>query len=240
MTRSLPPSARQTSGAASAAGQPSKVNYLLATELFRDFTPAQIERFHESIHMRACAPGHVFYRPGETGEVMFIMKRGSAQLYRLAPDGRKFVFAHVPPLAVFGEMAWIGQGMYECFAEATEESLICTLSRSDVTRLILEHPQFAVRLLEVVGRRMVQAERQIEDLAFKGLIPRLAALLLQESRDDVVSGFTHQAIGERLGVYRETVTYALNELKAGGILAIGRRQIRILDREGLVRAGQGE
>jgi hypothetical protein len=30
-------------------------------------------------------------------------------------------------------------------------------------------------------------------------------------------------------VYRETATYALNELKAAGIIEIGRRRIRILD-----------
>lgn len=219
-------------------GALSKISYLRATELFRDLTQEQMDRFHDSIHMRACKAGHVFYRPGETGEVMFIMKRGSAQLYRMAPDGRKFVFAHIPPYSVFGEMAWIGQGMYECFAEAAEDSLICTLSRSDVTRLILEHPQFAVRLLEVVGQRMVQAERQLEDLAFKGLIPRLAEFLRREARGGVVAGLTHQEIGERLGVYRETVTYALNELKSAGIIAIGRRQIHVLDDARLVRAGR--
>lgn len=219
-------------------GALSKISYLRATELFRDLTQEQLDRFHDSIHMRTCKAGYVFYRPGETGEVMFIMKRGSAQLYRMAPDGRKFVFAHIPPYSVFGEMAWIGQGMYECFAEAAEDSLICTLSRADITRLILEHPLFAVRLLEVVGQRMVQAERQLEDLAFKGLIPRLAEFLRREVRGGVVSGLTHQEISERLGVYRETVTYALNELKSAGIIAIGRRQIQILDDARLDRAGR--
>ena len=215
-----------------------KLTYLLATELFRDLTPEELSRFHDSIHMRTCLAGHVFYRPGETGEVMFIMKRGSARLYRMAPDGRKFVFGHVPPLSIFGEMAWIGQGMYECYAEASEDSLICTLSRSDVTRLLTEHPACAIRLLEILGRRAAQAERQLEDLAFKGLIPRLADFLLREVVNDVVSGFTHQDIGERLGVYRETITYALSELKAAGIIAIGRRQIAVLDRERLVRASR--
>lgn len=220
-------------------GEPlPKIHYLQATELFSDLTPEQLSRFHDSIHMRTCKAGYVFYRPGETGEVMFIMKRGSARLYRMSPDGRKFVFGQVPPLSVFGEMAWIGHGMYECYAEAAEDSLICTLSRSDVTRLLVQHPGCAIRLLEIVGRRMVQAERQLEDLAFKGLIPRLAGFLLREARDAVVSGFTHQQIGERLGVYRETTTAALNELKTAGIIEIGRRRILILDSTRLTRASR--
>ena len=86
-----------------------KLRYLKGTELFRDFTRAQLEPFHHTIRMETCRAGHVFYRPGETGEVMFLLKEGGAQLYRLAADGRKFVFADVPPSSIFGEMACIGQ-----------------------------------------------------------------------------------------------------------------------------------
>jgi len=165
---------------------------------------------------------------------MFLLKEGRAQLYRLAADGRKFVFAEVPPSSIFGEMACIGQAMYECFAEATADSVICTLSRADVQRLIVAYPQFALRLIEAMGRRMVEAERQLEELAFKTVVPRLAAFLHREARGGILDGLSHQEIGERLGIHRETVTYALNELKAAGIIEIGRRQIRLLDGARLV------
>ena len=159
-----------------------KLRYLKGTELFRDFTREQLEPFHHTIRMETCRAGHVFYRPGETGEVMFLLKEGRAQLYRLAADGRKFVFADVPPSSIFGEMACIGQAMYDCFAEATADSVICTLTRADVQRLIVAYPQFAVRLIETMGRRMVDVERQLEELAFKTVVPRLAAFLHREAR----------------------------------------------------------
>lgn len=210
-----------------------KLQYLQANELFCDFNREQLEVFHDTIQMRTCRAGHVFFRPGETGEVIFMLKEGSAQLYRLSPDGRKFVFVSVPAGSVFGEMSCIGQGMYDCFAEAAEDSVICTMSRSDVTRLIHQHPAFAVRLLESVGRRMVHAERQLEDLAFRGLIPRLATFLLEQARDGELNGLSHQDIAERLGVYRETATYALSELRRAGLIEIGRRRIRLIDADGL-------
>jgi CRP/FNR family cyclic AMP-dependent transcriptional regulator len=206
-----------------------KLRYLRGSELFRDFTLEQLEPFHHTIQMETCRAGHVFYRPGETGERLFLLKEGRAQLYRLAADGRKFVFADVPPSSIFGEMACIGQAMYECFAEATTDALICTLTRADVQRLIVAYPQFALRLIETMGRRLVDAERQLEELAFKAVVPRLAALLRREARDGILDGLSHQDIGERLGIHRETVTYALNELKAAGIIEIGRRRIHLLD-----------
>jgi CRP-like cAMP-binding protein len=45
----------------------------------------------------------------------------------------------------------------------------------------------------------------------------------------LVVGLSHQDLGERLGVYRETVTEALSELKTAGLLEIGRRRLRLLD-----------
>jgi CRP/FNR family transcriptional regulator, cyclic AMP receptor protein len=205
------------------------LRYLKGTELFRDFTAAQLEPFHHTIRMETCRAGHVFYRPGETGETMFLLKEGRAQLYQVASDGRKFVFADLPPSSIFGEMTCIGQAMYECFAEATADSVICTLTHDDVQRLIVAYPQFALRLIETIGRRLMEAERQLEELAFKPVVPRLAAFIHREARGGILDGLSHQAIGERLGVHRETVTYALNELKAAGIIEIGRRRIRLLD-----------
>ena len=215
-----------------------KLNYLVGTDLFRDLDIDQIQEFQDRIQMRTCKAGYVFYTPGETGEVMFVLKQGSAQLYRMSAEGRKIVLAQLPPGSIFGEMSCIGQGMYDCFAEASEDSLICTMSRKDVNDMIEEFPKVAIRLLETVGSRMVRAEKQLEDLAFKGLVPRLAEFILTEELEGLVSGYSHQDIGERLGVYRETATYALNELKTAGLIEIGRKKISIIDRERLIRASK--
>ena len=102
-------------------------------------------------------------------------------------------------------------------------------------RLLASKPQVARRILEAFGRRVLEAERQLEDIAFKGMAARVAALLLREADDGEVRGLSHQDIAERLGVYRETATNALNELKAASIIRIGRKHISILDRRRLER-----
>lgn len=213
-----------------------KIGYLSMMELFRDFSPEQMDEIVRATKMQTCKPGRIFYTPGETGEVLFILKTGAVQIYRMSPEGRKLVIAKLPPYSFFGEMSCIGQGMYDTFAEATEDSLICTMSRTDVERLLLSKPKVALRILEAVGKRVVEAETQLEEIAFKGLIPRLATLLLREATADEITGLSHQDIAERLGVYRETVTSALNELKTAGLIEIGRKRIGITNRPRLERA----
>jgi CRP/FNR family cyclic AMP-dependent transcriptional regulator len=51
-----------------------------------------------------------------------------------------------------------------------------------------------------------------------------------------VNGWSQQDLAEQLGVYRETVTNALNELKNAGLIEVGRKRIAILDRKRLERA----
>ncbi|MBA3240647.1 MAG: Crp/Fnr family transcriptional regulator [Acidobacteria bacterium] len=207
-----------------------------ALDLFRDFTPEEMQEVARVTATRAFAKGRVLYTPGETGEALFLLREGAVQIYRMSAEGRKLVIAHLLPFSFFGEMRCIGQGMYDTYAEVTEDSLILTMNCADLERMLFSKPQVARRILEAFGRRVLEAERQLEDIAFKGMAARVAALLLREAEGDEVVGLSHQDLAERLGVYRETATNALNELKSASIIRIGRKRISIIDRERLRRA----
>ena len=45
--------------------------------------------------------------------MLYILKEGRVQLYRLSAEGRKLVLTTLEPGTVFGEMSMIGQGMYD-------------------------------------------------------------------------------------------------------------------------------
>lgn len=214
-----------------------KQRYLSTIEIFQDLTPKEVERIDQAVTMSTCRPGRIFYSPEETGEVLFLLKKGRVQLYRLSPEGKKLVVATLEKGAMFGEMSIIGQGMHNLYAEATSECLLCVMSRVDVERLLMEKPNVAIRFMEAMANRLQDAEAQLEDLAFKSIPARLAGLLLTHAKEEqgelLLSGYTHQDLAEMLGTYRETITQTLNDLKAQGAIEIGRKKIRILDRNQL-------
>ena len=204
-------------------------------DLFHGMTAEELREVERVTTTRTFPRGAVLYTPGETGEALFLLREGAVQIYRMSLEGRKLVIAHLLPHSFFGEMTCIGQGMYDTFAEVTEDSTIVTMNCEVLNRLLINRPEIARRILEAFGRRVLEAERQLEETVFKGMTARVAALLLRESDGDAVDGLTHQDIAERLGVYRETATNALNELKAAELISIGRKHISILDRERLAR-----
>jgi CRP/FNR family transcriptional regulator, cyclic AMP receptor protein len=218
----------------------AKLGYLLETEVFRPLSEAERTWLVESTTMVSCERGRVFYTPDEPGEVVFILKRGRVDLYRIAPDGRKLVVATLGPHTIFGEMGLLGQGMYGCYAEATEDSLICVLSRSDLQALIRRNPEVGLRLLAELGARLRQREEELEALAFRPLPARLATLLLREADAyGTIDGYTHQDLAERLGTYRETVSQLLGRFRGEGLVAVEPRRIRLLDRLGLEAYAEG-
>lgn len=218
-------------------GQPAeKMRYLSELTVFQDLTAREMEDLNRITTMSTVPKGRVFYRPEEPGEVLFILKEGRVQLYRISPEGKKLVITTLGEHTLFGEMALLGTKMHNTFAEAIEDCLICVMSRTDLERLILSKPQVALRILEITGKRLREAEERLESMAFKGIPARLASLLLrlsQEQDSDEVTGLTHQDLAESVGTYRETATQVLNDLKSQGLIEIGRKRINLLDKNTL-------
>lgn len=215
----------------------TKASFLAQSDIFRHLATDEIQELDRLTKVITCAPGRVFYSPGETGHVLFLLKSGRVQLYHLSTDGRKLVTATLETGACFGEMPLIGQGMYNSFAEAIEESRICVMSKHEVEHLLTHKPSVTFALLQIVGQRLVQLETQLFNTTFKSSQARLAALLLELAHTTsengtgqhtlVIDGLSQEELAERLGVYRETVNVALGELKEAGAIISGRKHITI-------------
>ncbi len=212
-----------------------KINYLQMVDIFQDLSKEEMAEMDRTTTMSTCRRGKIFYQPEDTSEVLFILKKGRVQLYRISPEGKKLVVATIGAGTIFGEMSIIGQGMQNTFAESSDDCLLCVMSRHDVERLILGKPAVALRIMQVMADRLSNAETQLEDMAFKSIPSRLATHLLhlRNEQGDSIFGYTHQDLAEAVGTYRETATQTLNEFKANQLITIGRKRVDILDAEGL-------
>ena len=227
-------SARRPVGRSPDAGA-LKRTYLQQVEVFQDLTEAQIHEVERSTRMSTFGSGRILYQPDEKSEMLFLLKSGLIQIYRISPDGKRFVISNIEPGMFFGEMALLGKAVHDSFAETITESTLCVISQRDLEYLVSRFPTIGVRIMQALADRLSEAETQLEDLALKSLTARLATLLLRLSSgaNGRVSGLTHNDLAERVGTSRETATQALNELKGSGLIAIGRKRIDVLNRQAL-------
>jgi len=138
-------------------------------------------------------------------------------------------------------MVLLGQHMYDNYAEAIDEAVVCVMSRADVHKFLLSDPRIAIRITTILGERLIEMERRLSDTVFKSVPQRIAATLCtlagQQRRPfgsrHAVVALTHEQLAALVGTSRETATKTLNELADRGMVRLARGKITILDPDGI-------
>jgi len=205
--------------------------------LFKGLPLSRLQRMEQKAEVQEFPEGHVFFELGGTGQKLYLLEKGRVQTFRNLGE-RKLIISELAAPEIFGEIGCVGQGIYHCSAHTTEPSLVRVVSRKDLEALLEEYPEVTRKLLDLVSQRFVHVLLDLEGMSFRPLLPRLAALLLEKAEGDLIRNMTHKELAEFLRVYRESATTALGELRKAGIIAVERKQIRILDRARLARASR--
>src|SRR5260370_2815729 len=208
---------------------------MLAMDISCDLEPAAMAAFEQQTELRTCRKGQILYSQEDRAEVLFLLKRGRVQLYRLTPSGKRLDLAVIEPGAFFGEMPLVGESLRHTFAEAVEDSLICVMSRSDIERLMRERSEVALRMIEVLSRRLALCEARLEEMAYRGVPARIAAVLLRlsQGRTGEPVLITHQELCDMIGALRESVTKVLDDFQKAGLVELGRGRVILRDVAGL-------
>ena len=208
---------------------------MLAMDIFCDLEPAAMAAFEQQTEMRTCRKGQILYSQEDRAEVLFLLKRGRVQLYRLTPSGKRLDLAVIEPGAFFGEMPLVGESLRHTFAEAAEDSLICVMSRSDIERLMRERSEVALRMIEVLSRRLALCEARLEEMAYRSVPARIAAVLLRlsQGRSGEPVLITHQELGDMIGALRESVTKVLDEFQRAELVELSRGRVIVRNVTGL-------
>lgn len=101
--------------------------------------------------------------------------------------------------------------------------------------LLGNNEQFRAAVLASIAHRLIDYERVVEALAFVGLEPRLATVLLRLADDNRLVFATHEMLAVEVGASREAVTRELGALARAGLISLSRGRITVKERTGLVR-----
>lgn len=207
----------------------NKVGYLKLSDLVGQNTKGA-EGVIDKLPKRNFKPGETVYPSSHKGPVACLVRGGRVNIVRTASTGRDLDVKTVEAGAIFGDMPMLGQSMLGAKAVAADASKVTFIGPSDFEKIAAASPAVALNLARQIGPRLVDAERRHEQSAFQPVTSRVASLLLKLSGGTKeVSGYTHQEMADMLGVYRETVTNGIAELKSDQLIRVGRKRITLLD-----------
>lgn len=162
-----------------------------------------------------------------------LLLEGSIKVVKTAASGREMLLYRVEPgeSCIITSSCLLGHAPYTARGEAETPITLLILPSPVFDRLVAEQARFRDFVFHLFSERLAELMQLVEEVAFHRLDQRLAKLLLAKNGDTLHA--THQQLAEELGSVREIVSRLLKGFAAQGLVALGREQIGILDRNGL-------
>ena len=152
---------------------------LRATTLFSAFPEADIKVVTRFSQVRVLEPEEILFREGEACSAVYCLLSGLVKLYVLGPNEHEKAIEFVEPGRTFAEAAMFsGQG-YPVNAMALEDTRAVAIDAFSLTRLLLQRPDLAWRMLAVMSRRLHFLVEQIRSVSLRNAEQRVAGYLLE-------------------------------------------------------------
>lgn len=187
----------------------------------------------------AIPEGEVLFSDGDPGRGLWLVTEGTIRVTRASADGRELQLYRVRrgETCLLSLSALLSDGVYAGTGVAETDVRGFWIPRELARRLVEDLPEFRAQILAGYARQVTGLLDLIVAVAFDRLDRRLAALLLrriEESGDTSVEA-THQRLADELGSVREIVSRILEEFAGRGVVRLGRKRIRVVDRARLAR-----
>lgn len=217
---------------------------LRQVSLFAALSPQELDAIAERAVEKHYGAGEVLFTEGEPCAGMFIIGQGSVKIFKTSPSGREVMLGIDTAPSSVAEVPTFDGGPYPASVSAIENVVAFHISKQDFHQLARLNPELGLKVLAVVGRRLRTLVSLVESLTFGSVRQRLARALLdfgQLARADTFAlPVTHEELALRLGTVREVVSRNLSRFQAEGLLRVQRKEITLLDRNGLEREAETE
>lgn len=197
--------------------------------------------------VRRFRKGAVVFAEGDTSDWVGYILEGSVKASTFGVDGTETVHNVLGPCELLGDLASVDGEPRSATVTALETVDIAVVSSEQFNEYLLAHPDATLVLLRSVTRRLRSADRRRAEFGSMDVVGRLAQLLVEladrygePAADDttrIAISLTQEELAGWAGASRESVVKALRVLRERGLIETRRREVRILDRDGLERRG---
>ena len=191
--------------------------------LFSGLDDLELEKLSKVSGRKRVERGAFIVRSGESTDSLYFLLVGRAKVTNVDEDGREIILAWLGPGEFFGEMGLIDGSPRSANVVAVEPCELLILGKHEFERCMQDNFQVAKKLMQILVRRLREADRNIESLALLDVYGRVARLLLDMSEDASGKRVVRQKISKQdmarmIGASREMVSKVMRDLEVGGYI----------------------
>ncbi|RME14925.1 MAG: cyclic nucleotide-binding domain-containing protein [Bdellovibrio sp.] len=152
----------------------SVISTLSQNYMFEVLSPKELKFMEQIVHVRNFRPGEVIFSQGELGVGMYIIMKGSVNIfvedpYAADPSQKRTFITRLKQGDFFGEIALVEKnGRRTASATAVDDVTLIGFFKPDLYELIDRNPRTGVKILtrlsEVLGRRLKETSEKFSEL----------------------------------------------------------------------------
>ena len=174
---------------------------------------------------------------GDPAKRFFLLVSGQIKLHRVTGEGQENLVEVIHAGQTFAEALLFSQArLYPVSATALKDCVLVSIEGSHYRNALEDQPKICLAILASMSIHLHQRLKDIDTLTLANASRRVINFLFQE-RDPVngqlVLQVSKRLVASKLGIQPETFSRILHRLVEGGLIAMERRNIRILAEEDL-------
>ncbi len=213
--------------------QGPEFHFLQSIDILAGLDDNLIRFLASRLHKKKFKKGeHIFFQ-GDAVSHFYFVEMGRVEIYKSDMDGRKLTLWFIEPKGTFC-MASLHTPTAFANAMVIEDAMLYTLKENDFDDFVSQSGELAARFMYCMSKKMALYSTIVDDMAFKGIMARLAKVLLEYQKKDEVSKTTICTLSQGdlaslVGTCREVVARSLKKLRDDGIVSSSpSRQIVII------------
>jgi len=142
-----------------------EIEFLRGVPLFRDVEESVLRALWPSFRERRLRKGEILFRAGDTGEELFLLKKGSIVVSKPIAGRIEQVLARLEPGEAFGEMSVFGDERHRsATCQADVDAFLYSLDRESLNRFITGNPLSAAKFFWHMAQMAFKRLRDSSDL----------------------------------------------------------------------------
>lgn len=185
--------------------------------------------------------GDPLFSMGDQFDALYILRAGSAKAYLSSSRGDEQITGFYHPGDLIGAEGFDSMA-YSQSLSFLETSSVCRIGLNELNRAMAESPKLLQGLLKSMSHSLVDEQQLVLSVSKLNAEQRLAKFFLDLAERFKLRGLSGRTfdlsmtridMANFLGMAIETISRLLNKMQSQGSIEVNRRQITLLDMDGL-------
>jgi CRP/FNR family transcriptional regulator len=179
--------------------------------------------------------GRDVFVEGDRVEAIALLISGVVRVYKVGETGREITLYRfgLGESCILTANAILSQQSFPAIATVEEQAEAVMIPADVFREWVRRYDLWRGFVFDLLSQRLSSVMALVDEVAFRRLDARVAALLLERSQTHNPLHITHQEVAAELGSSREVISRLLEDFAGRGLVRSARGTVEVLDRQAL-------